>query len=489
VSVISSSLVRQFLADVRSDHVAPGVDVATDILIRSLKLTSPVNGGESPRNVAILFFADDPQTYFPAARIEVVQFGDDAGGDLIEERVFRGPLPQQVRHSLDYLNGLSANVIRKVPGQAEAERFVLYPYEAMEEAVANAVHHRSYEFPPEPIRVHLYPDRLEITSYPGPVPGLDPEHLLPGAHAPALPMRNRRIGEFLKELRLAEMRNPGVPTIHRKMAENGSPNARFDFDVERTYFRVTLPAHPGYVVLHGLREAAALWATGERGRALERLAATRQRVPNSGALAAQMIDYASASGDLALAESVFAEIEASSLATDRHRAFLALARAYLDQQRADAARALLQRIPEQAPPGDALELAILFKRSGQLERAHQIFAESLSQFQGDPKALHEYAQTKLRLASKLGRPGVHGREARRSLNRDAAELLRRVIQLTDQPIRAAWAWFDLARALANLRAPETEIRAACAKAIELVPGESRFQSWLEQRLTRQEPTG
>ena len=50
-------------------------------------------------------------------------------------------------------------------------------------------------------------------------------------------LRNRRIGEFLKELRLTEGRATGIPTIKRVLADNGSPPAIFDTDGEkRTYF-------------------------------------------------------------------------------------------------------------------------------------------------------------------------------------------------------------------------------------------------------------
>src|ERR1019366_8849327 len=106
-------------------------------------------------------------------RIEIVQFGDDAGGDLIEEKVFRGPIHTQLRQALDYLNSFSTTMVRKVSGRAEVHRNVAFPYQAMEEALANAVYHRSYEGVPEPIKVYLYPDRMEIISYPGPVPGVE----------------------------------------------------------------------------------------------------------------------------------------------------------------------------------------------------------------------------------------------------------------------------------------------------------------------------
>ena len=56
----------------------------------------------------------------------------------------------------------------------------------MRELLANAVYHRGYDVDtPEPTKVHVHSDRMEIVSYPGPVPGVEAEHLLPGANVPA----------------------------------------------------------------------------------------------------------------------------------------------------------------------------------------------------------------------------------------------------------------------------------------------------------------
>lgn len=55
--------------------------------------------------------------------------------------------------------------------------------------------------------------------------------------------RNRRIGDFLKELDLTEGRGTGFPTIYRVMENNGSPLPIFDTDTQSTYFLATLPAH------------------------------------------------------------------------------------------------------------------------------------------------------------------------------------------------------------------------------------------------------
>lgn len=55
--------------------------------------------------------------------------------------------------------------------------------------------------------------------------------------------RNRRIGEFLKELDLTEGRATGIPKILKVMAANGSPPPLFETDDERSSFVIRLPVH------------------------------------------------------------------------------------------------------------------------------------------------------------------------------------------------------------------------------------------------------
>ena len=59
--------------------------------------------------------------------------------------------------------------------------------------------------------------------------------------------RNRRLGDFLKELKLTEGHATGLPAIKKAMQQNSSPEPLFDFDEERTWFQVTLPIHASFV--------------------------------------------------------------------------------------------------------------------------------------------------------------------------------------------------------------------------------------------------
>ena len=67
--------------------------------------------------------------------------------------------------------------------------------------------------------------------------------------------RNRRLGEFLKELNLSEDHSSGVPTIQEELTRNGSPRAEFFTDDDRRAMRIKIPIHP--VFLENNNEAVA----------------------------------------------------------------------------------------------------------------------------------------------------------------------------------------------------------------------------------------
>ena len=237
--------VREFLRDVRSGLLD---EPDAREIYRRMRLVMRINDHEVPRHIGLLFFANDPTEWFRGAKIEVVLFPADRSGDVQEERVFGGSLLDQVKDCLTHIGNLSVFQRRKQRYDIRARSWEAYPFVALREALMNAVYHRGYDVDqPEPTKVYIFPNRVEIASYPGPVPGIRAEHLAPNPKdVPAAPARNRRIGEFLKELGLAEGRLSGLPKIFAAMAQNGSPTPRFDFDENRTYFQVTLPAHPQY---------------------------------------------------------------------------------------------------------------------------------------------------------------------------------------------------------------------------------------------------
>jgi ATP-dependent DNA helicase RecG len=298
---LRESKVREFLKDIRSALLE---ETNTKELYRRLRIAARINAHDAPLNIGLLFFSEDPEQWFPGARIEVVQFAADTSGNILEERVFRGPLHEQIRDCLNYLRNLSTSHLEKMGSDIHVRGWVSYPIPALDETIVNAVYHRGYEGVTEPVKVYLYPDRMEIISYPGPVSGIAAADLRPGGSVPPVPARNRRIGELLKELRLAEGRGTGLPKVFRAMRENGSPEPRFDFDEQRTYFRATLPAHPAYAAISALRDAAHLRALGDRKGALNRVREAWDANPASEVLAKELIRLYEEEADFSQANEV-----------------------------------------------------------------------------------------------------------------------------------------------------------------------------------------
>ena len=121
--------------------------------------------------------------------------------------------------------------------------------------MVNAVYHRSYEIR-EPIEVRINRTSISIVSHPGPDPSIKDEDIETGKLV-SRRYRNRRIGEFLKELEFTEGRGTGVPKIRRSLKNNGSPNPVFHTDGVRQSFWTEIKIHPEFLKEHGPFEAQA----------------------------------------------------------------------------------------------------------------------------------------------------------------------------------------------------------------------------------------
>ena len=70
-------------------------------------------------------------------------------------------------------------------------------------------------------------------------------------NAPAIPQRycNRRLDDFLKEIKLTEGRLTGIQMIRATMQQNGSPDPLFETDEDRTWFSVILGPHAVFQIM------------------------------------------------------------------------------------------------------------------------------------------------------------------------------------------------------------------------------------------------
>lgn len=201
------------------------------------------------KNVAAMMFCEQPDKFFPYSQVEIVIFpeGRERNPDnMIEATIIKGTVPHMISATLDYLK---TNVIKeriiKVRDRQEPVRFFNYPYAALEESVTNALYHRDYRLY-EPVEITIEPDRISILSHSGPDRSISKEAIKQATSLRSRRYKNRRLGDFLKELGLTEGRATGIPTIQSALQANGSPRAIIETDDDRTYFLIDIPCHPDF---------------------------------------------------------------------------------------------------------------------------------------------------------------------------------------------------------------------------------------------------
>ena len=219
-----------------------------DILDGMDLLTGPAENRQI-KNCAIMMFCEHPEKFFPVTQVDIVLFpeGSIENPDLmIEVPKIVGPIPQIINDTLSYLR---TNVIKKKiikPADIEkSDKIFNYPYQALEEAVVNALYHRDYR-EREPVEITIEPTHIDILSYAGPDRSISAEAIKAARKLKARRYRNRRLGDFLKELDLTEGRATGIPTIQKALRNNGSMAATIETDEDRTYFLITIPCRKGF---------------------------------------------------------------------------------------------------------------------------------------------------------------------------------------------------------------------------------------------------
>ena len=242
---LSLPLIQGFLKEVGSELYPQSGSLPFVDLCRKLNIVRGPNEEIKPINVGLLLFSEVPEKYFTGCVTEIITYKDDVG-DTFEESRLTGAIHVQLRNVLNYLkSSIIKEKVVKVAGEAESIRNSNYPYEAIEESVANAFYHRSYE-DQRTIEINIRLDRIEIVSYPGPLPPLNKLELKKNRII-ARDYRNRRIVDFLKDLKLTEGRGTGFPKIRKSMQMNGSPEPRFETDDDLSYFITILPINTNFL--------------------------------------------------------------------------------------------------------------------------------------------------------------------------------------------------------------------------------------------------
>ncbi len=261
--------------DIRPNYKATEDDISVPLLIEHLKKTKSrlakqvlkrgvmeilgdmqllVGPSEQQylSNVALMMFCDHPDKFFPYTQVEITKFPEGSiknPNNFIEVPVIKGSVPEMISRTMQKLQDMVIlEKVTKVNYQMEAIRRFNYPYQALEEAVVNAFYHRDY-MSYQSIIIEIEPELIRIISYPGIDRSISQSDIEAGERFSTRYYRNKRLGEFLKELDLSEGKCTGIPTIQEELRNNGSPKAHFYTDEDRRAVRVEIPIHPDFLGL------------------------------------------------------------------------------------------------------------------------------------------------------------------------------------------------------------------------------------------------
>ena len=182
-------------------------------------------GDIRPTNAGILMFGYDPQLYLPQSEVVCIKYADTQGiRTYVDRKNFGGTLPELIDKTSSFLRQYIrvGATIRGFYREDEPE----YPYEALREAVVNAVIHRDYHRSGETVRVFMYSDRVEVRSPGALLPGLTLDDLV--ALRVTSVLRNPVLAGFLRDMPgYMERIGSGIRFMLREMESLGLPPPEF----------------------------------------------------------------------------------------------------------------------------------------------------------------------------------------------------------------------------------------------------------------------
>jgi len=230
-SDINEELVKDFLV-LRAEKQKVGIPKISikDFLIKTIDIVKEVEGVLKPTTAAILFFCSNPQQFIPQSSVKVARYRGNSRIEFIDSQELVGPFYGILR-DVEIFFKRNTHLASKI---VEFKRVDIpeYPFEAIKEAVINAMAHRNYFLEGANVQLEIFDDRIEVTSPGGLLPGLNIKKL-EGIHK----TRNKKICKILHETIDMERFGTGIGKMKTYMANHGLKPP--EFSELGDFFRVT----------------------------------------------------------------------------------------------------------------------------------------------------------------------------------------------------------------------------------------------------------
>lgn len=216
---IDPKAVDAFKAMVKGSGRFPALESETDInsILKNLRLTE--NGGL--KRAALLLFGIDPRRFYVSSFVKIGKFGH-SDSDLLNQELIQGNLFDLALKTIDIL---FSKYFKKEILYHESRRVEVpeYPFDAVREALHNALVHRVYES--TPIQISIYNDRIIFWNQ-GTLPSDLSEDDLKTKHA-SYP-RNPNIADVFFHAGFIESWGRGTIKIIQECLDAGLPEPKIE---------------------------------------------------------------------------------------------------------------------------------------------------------------------------------------------------------------------------------------------------------------------
>jgi predicted HTH transcriptional regulator len=224
---LDSEVLRELLPAVREkNHLEPDTEDLQILLNRHLAILR--EGIPWLTNAGLLLLYRDSRRLIPGAYVRFLRYTgleERFGGEqnLVKDEFFSGPIPRVFHRLRDFVKAQ----LREFSFRGSDGLFVTepeYPEEVWEEAIINALAHRSYSFRNVGIHIRMFDDRFEVVS-PGDYPlGVNPEYFISN---PISSPRNPHLMNAMLYLGLVKMIHEGTRRMALAMSRAGLPTPEF----------------------------------------------------------------------------------------------------------------------------------------------------------------------------------------------------------------------------------------------------------------------
>ena len=215
---------QEYLPQAFSDEALAANDRSLVERLAAVKMIASAED-QTPTVLGLLVLGKNPQDFVPGAYLQFLRIdGAELADDITVNDELRGSIPNVLRSVAEKLRAHN-HIAVDIESAPVERRSALYPFQAIEQIVYNAIMHRTYEVTNSPVRAYWFNDRIEVISPGGPYGDINAANFgQPGLTA----YRNPNLADAMRSMGFVQRFGAGIPIAQRRLRDAGHPDPEFE---------------------------------------------------------------------------------------------------------------------------------------------------------------------------------------------------------------------------------------------------------------------